>query len=190
MLLNGKQGNLCCEGPSAFIPAKTHTPVASEASQEPAPSEGCKAKVICRECWQLLTFSTARNTMERNRRVQLVPSMAAASCRAELTLQLRGNHPKHIIWYLLLHLLLEEHWHSFFLCVCSSPKCLCRGLWQIRRFLWDISCASLSMHVLWAQMTSSGLWESRAVRAAPSPSTVMVQEHASVPSLVPCQNGS
>lgn len=39
--------------------------------------------------------------MEKNGIVQLVPSMVAASCRAELTLQLLGNHPKHITWYLL-----------------------------------------------------------------------------------------
>lgn len=39
--------------------------------------------------------------MEKSRRVQLVPSMLAASCGAELTLQLRGNHPNHIIWCLL-----------------------------------------------------------------------------------------
>lgn len=56
-----------------------------------------------------------------------------------------------------LYLLLEQHWHSFFLCICNLPKCLCRGLWQIRGFLWGISRASLFMHLLWAQVTRSGL---------------------------------
>lgn len=186
--------SLCCEGPSAFIPAKSHTTVAPEASQEPAPSEGCKAKDICRECQQLLTLSAARNTMEKNRRVQLVPSMVAASCRAELALQLRGNHPKHLIWFLLpastargaLVLILP---------VCNSPKCLCRGLWPIRGFFWSISCASLSLHLLWAQMARSGLpalLGEQVGEGSSFPSTVigMMQEHGCTRSSVPCQNGS
>lgn len=86
----------------------------------------------------------------------------------------------------ILHLLQEQHWHSFFLCSCNSPKCLCRGLWQIRGCLWGISCGSLFMHLLWALMTRSGL-PALLAEGSSSASTVigMVQEHTCLPSSVP-----
>lgn len=49
--------------------------------------------------------------MEKSRRVQLVPSMLAASCGAELTLQGEGITQNTSFGVCFLHLLLEEHWH-------------------------------------------------------------------------------